>query len=94
MAWKPLIEPGTLPNVVLVSVEDDETENMVCECYCGTDQERISYANLIAAAPDLLDAIKAAVDWGAAFKDAPRGSRPDWFGLANAAIRKATGGAA
>lgn len=94
MTWKPMIERSTSTDTLLVSVEDDETDTMICECYYGTDQERIEYANLIAAAPDLLAAIKAAAEWGAPFKDAPRGSRPDWFGLANAAIRKATGGAA
>lgn len=51
-------------------------------------------ARLIAAAPDLLKALQAALEWGAPFKDAPRGSRPDWFAQAAAAVKSATGGAA
>jgi hypothetical protein len=40
---------------------------------------------------ELVEALQAAVHWGAPFKDAPRDARPDWFSLANAALAKATG---
>lgn len=33
---------------------------MVCECYEGTDEERAGFARLIAAAPDLLEALESA----------------------------------
>lgn len=46
------------------------------------------------AAPDLMAALQAAVEWGAPFKDAPSDSRPGWFGMARAAIAKAEGRAA
>lgn len=45
---------------------------------------------LAAAAPELLEALQAAMQWGAPFKDAPIDARPDWFNLANIAIKKAT----
>lgn len=48
-------------------------------------------AKLVTVAPDLLEALRSAVEWGAPFKDAPRNSRPEWFDKANAAITKATG---
>lgn len=38
---------------------------------------------------ELLVALKAAVDWAKPMEEAPRGSRPDWFGVARAAITKA-----
>lgn len=55
--------------------------------------QALANAKLIAAAPDLIKALQAALEWGAPFKDAPRGSRPDWFAQAAAAVESATGGA-
>ena len=40
---------------------------------------------------ELVRALEEAVRWGQPFKDAPRNSRPEWFAMANAALRKATG---
>ena len=47
-------------------------------------------ARLIAAAPELLDAIHAALEWAAPMKDVPKSIRPEWFDKARAAIAKAT----
>ena len=40
---------------------------------------------------ELVEALQQAVKWGQPFKDAPRDSRPEWFGMANAALAKAQG---
>lgn len=48
-------------------------------------------ARLIAAAPELLDAINAALEWAEPMKDAPKSSRPEWFDMARIAVAKATG---
>lgn len=54
--WKVEITPGLRDTVVVVNGGDDE---MVCECYEGRLEERMANARLIAAAPDLLEALRS-----------------------------------
>lgn len=63
-----------------------------CGFHSDEEDKVVTQANarLIAAAPELLEALQSAVQWGAPFKDAPSDARPDWFSLANTAIKKAT----
>ena len=56
-----------------------------------SDEQQRANAMLIASAPDLLNALQAAVEWGAPFLDAPRDARPEWFSMALAAIKKTKG---
>ncbi len=88
--WR--VQIDITPRVTSITVVcDDGEDTMVCECYEGSYEQRVNAANLIAAAPEMLAALHAAVDWGAPFKDAPSSQRPDWFNAANAALKKATG---
>lgn len=48
-------------------------------------------ARLIAAAPELLEALEAAIKWAAPMAEAPVEARPEWFDKCRAAIAKATG---
>lgn len=36
-----------------------------------------------------VQALQAALEWGAGMADAPRSSRPKWYGMARAAVAKA-----
>lgn len=97
MTWKPMIERSTSTDTLLVSVEDDETDTMICECYYGTDQERVGYAKLIAAAPDLLETLYTVLPYIEDAEQDPAykpGAVAKVTAQVRAAIAKATGGAA
>lgn len=81
--WQVSIEITPRVTSITVICEDGE-ETMVCECYEGTYEQRVNAANLIAAAPDLFEALQNMVDLA------------DFQGMdatkARAAIKKAKGG--
>lgn len=42
--------------------DKDEDQLMICECYEGTDEQNEANARLMAAAPDMLDALQLVLD--------------------------------
>jgi hypothetical protein len=55
--WRVEISVGLRATAVTVVCDDGE-DTMVCECYEGNYEQRVNAANLIAAAPELLTALK------------------------------------
>lgn len=98
--WKPEILPGR--NSLIVSVvADNDDETMVCECYEGEDEERVAYARLIAAAPELLKALDYVIRDLELRSNLKRGDEKGEVDIghgaymqAKVALAKATGGAA
>lgn len=72
---------------------EDADENMVCECYEGTEETDEANARLITAAPELLEALEAVIAAKDQFdKDGTFDLDQDaWEASARAAIAKARG---
>lgn len=67
-------------------------ERIARVCVPSTAQSIAEYeanARLLALAPEMLDALDAALEWAAPMGEAPRSSRPEWYDIARALVAKA-----
>jgi len=80
-----------------VVADDGAGTRLLCRCHAGHYEERSANARLIAAAPDLLAALKVALEYQGAVNEAlPDGYAPPklvdaWMTEAEAAIARAEG---
>lgn len=91
MNWELKIEDGL--NNKIVYVQDVDADEMVAECYEGEVEDRIARARLIAAAPEIFQALKEIAEY-----TGEGGPNTDWQSIvksitngARAVIAKATG---
>jgi len=86
--WQPYLSHNSL------FVVAKQNQQVICRVMRGDggEQAREANANLIAAAPDLLEALEEALeDWGDDHFDEEYPYRIEWADKARAAIRKARG---